>query len=629
MEWLLCFVLFSPLVTAVLCGCMRSARALWTVALCGSVATLVGGVSLMWCMPSVAVGLPLVFADGIGFVSHPVGLLLSAVACVMWFVSVVVAKEYFSHTKRPLRLYYVSLFVVQTGCLGVFLAADLKTLYLFFELMSLVSVVWVAQDRTQAGVKATVCYLSYAVAGGMSLLFGLFLLSANGVELSIPLGEVGTGQTRILGVIFVMVGFGMKAGLFFLHDWLPLAHTVSPAPASALLSGMLTKTGVYGSLVVLVEMTPQGDVFAVFLLLLATLTLFIGGLCALWAGNLKRVLAYSTVSQIGFLMWGVSLIVLCGVERSIAVYGFIFHLVTHSLVKSLLFSAAGVIYQNTGTLELDGLQGFGRGKPWLHGLFLVGALSLSGIPLGAAYASKSLLHEAMVEYLHLADAISAFYLLEWVFVVTGGITMAYLARLYLCLFIREGKTQWKKETYATPKTMVCLSVVAVGLLCLGVAPSVTGIALGDYITEQFVAQPLVDVHFFGVSHLKYAVIGVAVACGILWWTYHKKQRGFEENSILCDTVLERIYYPIMGVVGIIFAVVARLLDSLIDVILSHIWQGWCKPLEIPDTFEHGDENLRKHIPTEFHLSSSLSYSLLMFGFGFLFTIVYLLVVGGS
>ncbi|MFI3250537.1 MAG: proton-conducting transporter membrane subunit [Eubacteriales bacterium] len=628
MELLL--LLGIPLCTAILCSFCSNERTLWQISLLGSALSFVISILLLMEGSTEKVWLPLLSHKGIAFLATPLSCLLCTLTCVMWLVSVITSREYFQHSKRKLTMYYVSLFLVQLGCIGVFLSYDWLTFFVCFELMSFASVVWVAQNRSSEGIVATFSYLAYGVMGGMSILFGLFLLSALAPDLLLTDSYPESG-VHAIGMIFLFLGLGIKAGVFFLHDWLPVAHTNAPAPASGLLSGLLTKTGVFGILVMLSASSDQ--LFPVILFILATLTLSLGGLCALWAGNFKRVLAYSTVSQIGFLLWGVALISLLGEHNSVVVYGLILHLVTHSLVKSLLFSLAGIAYQNAGTLELEELQGFGRGKPLYHALFVVGALSLSGIPLGAAYASKSLLHEGLVEYMHMTEGAQFFQLFEWAFLLTGGVTLAYLIRLYLCLFVRSPKTEFAKTAYATPKTLVALSVVATALIAMGIFPQTIGMALGDYVAPYFHAHSLGEIHFFGFSHLKYVAVSLVVAWMITVyaraWLTKNEHAEFGELYLLKDTFQEKIYYPLMGTFSIVFGVTARLLDVIMDVLVSHAVLKWSKPLEVPDSFFHGDDNKRKRESIEFHLSSSLSYSLLMFGFGFLFTIVYLLVVGGS
>lgn len=186
-------------------------------------------------------------------------LIYCCIALFMWSVSILFSKEYFAHYSHKAR-YYGFLLITMFATLGVFLSADFLTMFIFFEVMSLSSYVWVAQEETEAALKAGVTYLAIAVIGGMVMLMGLFLLqTAVGTLRMDELWEAVQGvwdekSTQIYIAGFLMLfGFGAKAGMFPLHFWLPKAHPVAPAPASALLSGILTKCGVFGILVLTAE----------------------------------------------------------------------------------------------------------------------------------------------------------------------------------------------------------------------------------------------------------------------------------------------------------------------------------------------------------------------------------------
>ena len=151
----------------------------------------------------------------------------------------------------------------------------------------------------------------------------------------------------------MLFGFGAKAGMFPLHIWLPKAHPVAPAPASALLSGILTKTGVFGVLVVSIEMFRYDPLWGKCILYLGVITMFGGALLAVFSVDLKRTLACSSMSQIGFILVGVGMMELLGTENALAVRGTILHMVNHSMIKLILFMAAGVIYMNLHALNLN------------------------------------------------------------------------------------------------------------------------------------------------------------------------------------------------------------------------------------------------------------------------------------
>ena len=169
------------------------------------------------------------------------------------------------------------------------------------------------------------------------------------------------------------------------------------------------------------------------------------------------------MSQIGFIMFGVSVQVLLNSEGSIALTGTIIHMLNHSLIKLLLFLIAGWLYMLKNSLDFDGLKGAGKGRIVLNICFLIGALSISGVPGFSGYISKTLLHESIIEYMHMLNGQSTFWLsfAEKTFVVCGGLTFAYMIKLYVCLFIDK-----PKETINTkPGKSVKASIILSALFC--------------------------------------------------------------------------------------------------------------------------------------------------------------------
>ena len=254
----------------------------------------------------------------------------ATVAAFMWMATGWFSPEYFTHYRNRNRYYFFNLMTLG-ATLGVFLSDDLYTTLIFFEIMSLTSYVWVAQEETPGALRAGATYLAVAIIGGLTTLMGLFLLyhqlgtlSFAGMKAAAATLTDRSGLT--VAVWLTLVGFAAKAGLFPLHIWLPKAHPVAPAPASALLSGILTKSGVFGLIVICANLM-QGDCwFGDALLTLGAITMFLGALLALFSVDLKRVLACSSLSQIGFITVGLSMMVMLAQEGSLAAYGSVMHM---------------------------------------------------------------------------------------------------------------------------------------------------------------------------------------------------------------------------------------------------------------------------------------------------------------
>ena len=430
--------------------------------------------------------------------------LYALVASFMWMMTGIFSKEYFAHYHNRNRYYFFNLMTL-SATLGVFLSDDLYSTFIFFEIMSLTSYVWVAHEETPGAMRAAGTYLAVAVLGGLTTLMGLFMLyhelgTLSFEGLRIALGGQLASPTVTVAAWLVVFGFAAKAGLFPLHIWLPKAHPVAPAPASALLSGILTKSGVFGLIVVCSRLMAGNAAFGNALLVLAAITMFVGALLALFSVDLKRTLACSSMSQIGFITVGLSMMVLLGEEGSLAAYGSVMHMVNHSLIKLCLFMAAGVVFMNLHQLNLNDIRGFGRGKPVLHIAFLLGALSIGCIPpIGSGYVSKSLLHESILEYIHELSAHSGSWMpykaLEILFLISGGLTIAYMTKLYICLFwekhpTRQAEFDSLNKRYITVRSSIALLGSAAVLPFLGALPQLLMSPVGARSAAFFGQEPI-------------------------------------------------------------------------------------------------------------------------------------------
>lgn len=517
----------------------------------------------------------------------------AVIAAFMWLVTGLFSPEYFAHYRNRNR-YYLFLLVTLGATEAVFLSADLYTTFVFFEIMSLCSYVWVAQDEKEGSLRAGGTYLAVAVIGGMVLLMGIFLTYHQTGTLMIgELSTAGEGKNLWAAALCMFVGFAGKAGAYPIHIWLPKAHPVAPAPASALLSGILTKTGIFGILVISCKMLLHQELWGVFVLLIGVVTMFLGALLALFSVNFKRTLACSSVSQIGFILVGVGMLVLLGEENTLAVRGTFLHMVNHSMFKLILFLVAAVIYQNTHKLDLNDIRGFGRKKPLLKFCYLMGALGIGGIPGWSGYVSKTLLHEGIVEYIHGMEAghfLSAFFTtggmkaIEWIFLISGGLTVAYMCKLYVAVFVEENRDATVQKRYDAGKpywktiSSVALTVTASLILVLGMLPTLTMDALADQ-AQGFLGVHHAGhaVHYFAWINLKGSLISVSIGVVV----YLTVVRGWMMKKHFTGTMSyvnrwpkwldleERLYRPlVLKVLPGIFGGICRILDKVMDLVAS-------------------------------------------------------------
>ena len=509
------------------------------------------------------------------------------IALIMWAVTGIFSLEYMKHYENKKR-YYVSFFLTFLATVGVFLSADLFTLYVFFEIMSLTSYVWVAFDEKKESLRAGETYLAIAIIGGMVMLMGLFLMRAAGA------GQMEVSNRLLLYIagFCLLFGFLAKAGAFPLHIWLPKAHPVAPAPASALLSGILTKTGIFGVIWISVTIFWENKAFGNGLLVLAVITMVLGGILALNSHNLKEVLACSSVSQIGFILTGISTVCILGEESALAAKGTILHMVNHSLFKLVLFIVAGVVFMNLHKLDLNEIQGFGRKKPLLQFIYLMGALGIGGIPLFSGYISKTLLHEGLVE----AGLVTA----EWLFLLSGGLTVAYMTKIYILLFVEKNKdeTVQKKydnmaKTYMNKKTAIALTVSACLLPVFGILPENTIDKIGNYGMEFFGLEPMKEMpHYFSLENLKGGLISIGIGVFIYFAVVkllYKKQKCYGSFLPKWLDMENKFYRPLITAVCSVCKFICRVLEGLTDGLVVLLRKTIYRDKPLPHELAEGNE----------------------------------------
>ena len=536
----------------------------------------------------VLVTVPGVCGFGLNFTVDGFRSIYAVIAALMWLVTTLLSPEYFAHYRNRNR-YYLFLLVTLGATEAVFLSADLYTTFVFFEIMSLCSYVWVAQDEKAGSLRAGATYLAVAVIGGMVMLMGIFLLYHQAGTLMIhELTAAVAGKNLWPAVLCMFVGFAGKAGAYPIHIWLPKAHPVAPAPASALLSGILTKTGIFGILVISCKLMLQDAAWGAFVLVIGVITMFLGALLALFSVNFKRTLACSSVSQIGFILVGVGMLVLLGEENTLAARGTFLHMVNHSLFKLILFLVAAVIYQNTHKLDLNDIRGFGRNKPLLMFCYLMGALGIGGFPGWSGYVSKTLLHEGIVEYIHAVEGghlhaalftAGSMKAIEWIFLVSGGLTVAYMCKLFVAVFLEENRDKAVQKRYDAKKSYwktvsaAALTVTACLIPVLGMLPGRTMDTLAD-LAQGFLGVHHAGhaVHYFAWVNLKGSVISITIGA-VLYLTVVR--RWMMADGVYADRwprwldLEEALYRPLLlKVLPGIFGRICSLLDKLMDVLAN-------------------------------------------------------------
>lgn len=324
-----------------------------------------------------------------------------AVGAYAFLAAALYAFRYLEHSERQKPFF--CFFVLSLGALaGMDVAGNLITMYLFFELVTLCSMPLVLHDRTEESIRAALKYLFYSIAGAFLALCAIFFLGKYGTTLDFrPGGVLDPAQTQdhetlLRVVVFLgVLGFGAKAGLYPLHGWLPTAHPVAPAPASAVLSGVIAKAGVFAIVRLIYNCVGvdlvRGTWVQAAWLGLSLLTVFMGSMMAYREKVFKKRLAFSSVSQISYVLTGLFLL------TPVGVLGGLLHVIFHACIKVCLFLVAGAFIHCLGVHRVEELRGVGKAMPKTLWAFTLGALALVGIPPASGFISKWYLAQGALE----------------------------------------------------------------------------------------------------------------------------------------------------------------------------------------------------------------------------------------
>lgn len=391
-----------------------------------------------------------------------------AVTAALWLLAGLFSFGYLKGDKRAGVFFGVYLMVFGT-MMGIECSANLVTLYLFYELMTLVSSLLVFYTGSHEAMMAGLKYLFYSIGGAFLALVGIFYLTrmneglhfrAGGVALYT--GAVGGDGVLLVIVFLMLVGLGAKAGMYPLHGWLPTAHPVAPAPASAVLSGLIVKAGVFFSIRVVYYIVGadflRGTWVQYAWMTLSLLTVFMGSMLAYLEPVLKKRLAYSTVSQVSYILFGLSLLTPAGLT------GGLLHVIFHAVAKTGLFLAAGAYIVRTGKTRVDDLRGIGRAMPVTTACFAVFGLTLVGIPPFSGFVSKWYLATGAVN----AD-VGAFGLIgSAILLISALLTAGYLFPLPVRGFFEQKRAAAKEAPAVMTAPLVLIAVLCLALgVCTG------------------------------------------------------------------------------------------------------------------------------------------------------------------
>ncbi|MBO7402570.1 MAG: proton-conducting membrane transporter [Lachnospiraceae bacterium] len=318
-----------------------------------------------------------------------ISAVFATLVTVIWSLVLFYAFGYMKEEEETDRFFAFYL-MVYGSLLGLCFSGNLVSMYLFYELMTLLSFPLVLHERTKEAVLAGLKYLFYSIGGAFVALFFFFVIYREGVSLDFVAGGSMApfkGNTLMqVSTLLVLIGFGCKAGMFPLHAWLPTAHPVAPTPASAVLSGIITKAGVLAIFrivffVIGVDFI-RGSWVHYTWLALTLFTVFMGSMLAYREPLLKKRLAYSSVSQVSYVLFDFATL------SPVGILGGLLHVIFHSAIKNTLFLCAGAYIEKTGRKRVDELTGIGKTMPYTTWCFTIAGLALIGIPPLSGFVSK-------------------------------------------------------------------------------------------------------------------------------------------------------------------------------------------------------------------------------------------------
>jgi len=415
-------------------------------------------------------------------------VIVNILALMISVYSIEYMKQYTDKTK-----YYILLLLMIAGLNGVILAGDLFNMFVFLEISAIASYSLVAFGIGSEELEAS---FKYQVLGGTASAFILFAIAIvyritgtlNMADAAAVLAGQRGNAAAVFSALLFFTGFSLKAALMPFHAWLPDAHPSAPAPISAMLSGVVIKVlGVYALIRVMFTVfgTAVFEHLLLLLLITGTLSMTAGAILAFGQTDVKRMLAYSSISQIGFVVFAL------GLGTRLGILAGLLHLVNHAVFKSLLFLDSGALVYRTGSRDMTKMGGIAKHMPITAGTSLAGSLSISGIPPLSGFWSKLLIIAAAVQSRHFVLALCA--------ALVSIVTIAYFMKFIHSVFTGTGPRSNKKLREVPLSMSMPLIILAVLSICMGLL-LIPGI-------RETLLMPAVDIIVRGIETVHTAAGG--------------------------------------------------------------------------------------------------------------------------
>jgi len=482
----------------------------------------------------------------------------------LWLLAHIFSTHYLLKYKHRNR-YYMFFILTFSSTLGVFLSEHILNLFTFFELMTVTSYFLVIHDEDEFTHKAGYIYMAMSIAGGLVQLMGIFILYNYTPTLLInqlPIEIENMGNIKYLISILIMVGFGVKACMFPLHIWLPKVYPPVPSPATALFSAVLTKTGIFGIYITL-QLMNFDKTLSALVLFIGMSNMFLGGFLAIHHRNIKKILAYSSMSQLGYILLGIGLIGALKDHANEIYFASVFHMINHALLKTLLFFGSGVVFMMLRKLSLNEIKGFGKNMPFFKFTLVIGFMGTAGMPGFNGFASKTMLHHALSESSRIFNgSIVAF--MEIIFFVSSTFTIAYLIKIYTTLFCEDNKkfNNIYKTDVTNKYALIPMFLLSGLIILIGITPGFFLSILGY--------SDVYTLHFFSFGNIINALFIAACGYGIYYFYILKRLRIYtgSDYEYINPTYgwfdLEKnLYIPILSFCFRVISIILYVFDNVL------------------------------------------------------------------
>ncbi len=394
---------------------------------------------------------------GILMVLDGLSVLMLLVVNIVGFLSLIYSVGYMRKFTSP--AYYYTLFaLLLVGLNGVVISGDLFNLFVFVEITAISSYALVAFGTEKHELEAAFRYAVLGTVASAIILLGIGMVysltsTLNMADMGRKMAESNPSNLIPFVTVLFVAGFGLKAALVPFHSWLPDAHPSAPAPISAMLSGVVIKTiGVYALVRILFNVFAITEQVGAVLIWLGIISMVVGVLLAIGQWDFKRLLAYHSISQIGYVVFGI------GLGTPLGIAGGLFHLFNHALFKSLLFLDAGSVEQATGTRKLEKMGGLSDNLPVTSWTSLIASMSIAGVPPLCGFWSKLIIIIAAFQAGHVVGAIAA--------IGTGIVTLASFLKVMRYAFFK--KTEQADDSVQEVSQFMTVAMLVFALLCIAV-----------------------------------------------------------------------------------------------------------------------------------------------------------------